>query len=86
MKRNKFVYPKVKQIKPFFWKECRFCGREFKREIGYEIEDYTAVNAHLYWSYCCNECAQSVDEVVKLVNSEKLILPPPPPKLKVRKE
>lgn len=41
-------YPIVKQIKPFFWRECRFCGREFKREKGYEIEDLTAVNPRVF--------------------------------------
>jgi hypothetical protein len=32
------LYPIVKQIKPLFWTECRFCGKEFKREKGYKIE------------------------------------------------
>ena len=41
-----------------FWKECRWCGDKFKWELGYEILDYTVVNAHLYYSYCCSKCAE----------------------------
>ncbi|MBS4534993.1 hypothetical protein GOQ29_05095 [Clostridium sp. D2Q-14] len=67
MKRNKQSYPKVKIIKPFFWKECRFCKREFKREKGYLIEDFTKINPRLYFSYCCNECASSIEEVKEAI-------------------
>ncbi|WP_079490910.1 hypothetical protein [Maledivibacter halophilus] len=74
--RREKLYPIIKRIKPFFWKECRFCNREFKREIGYEIEDMTVVNPRVFWSYCCNECAKSIDDVAKLVNSAKLRKPP----------
>jgi hypothetical protein len=76
MKRNKITYPIVKEIKPFFWKECRFCGKEFKRELGFEILDYTAVNPSLYYSYCCNECGDSIETVKKLVDGTKLRFPP----------
>jgi hypothetical protein len=77
VKKEKVIYPKVKIIKPVFWKECRFCGNSFRWEQGYEIEDYTEVNAHLFWSYCCNSCASSEKEVKKLVGKDKLSLPPP---------
>lgn len=80
MKRTKRekLYPIVKQIKPFFFKTCRFCYQEFKREIGYEIEDLTVVNPRVFWSYCCNDCAKGVDEVVRLVNKSNFRVPPPP--------
>lgn len=83
MKREKRenLYPIVKPIKPFFfWKECRFCGKEFKRELGYEIEDLTTmIPRRVFWSYCCNTCGKSKDDVVKLVKDTKLMSPPPKP-------
>lgn len=76
MKRDKLTYPRIEPIKPFFWRECRFCGREFKREIGYKIEDYTIINPHLYFSYCCNACAGNIDHVKDLVKKSKIIKRP----------
>ena len=75
--RDKETYPEIKIIKPFFWKECRFCGREFKREKGYSIWDYTRVNAHLYSSYCCSRCAISTEDVRQKIEKSKI--PPKPP-------
>jgi hypothetical protein len=72
MKRSKPTYPVVKIITPFSWKECRFCKREFRKESGYEIKDMTFANPHLHWSYCCNECAKSIEDVKRLVNGTKL--------------
>jgi len=71
MIREKIVYPTVKKIKPFFWKTCRFCDREFKRE-GYEIEDYTQVNRHLYLSYSCDECGKSKENIKALISKTKI--------------
>lgn len=78
MIRNKTSndYPKVKRIKSLFWKECRFCNLEFKREYGYEIEDYKqcrAVSDYPYETYyCCSNCADSEDKVKELINQAEL--------------
>ena len=83
MKRDKPTYPQIKSIKPFFWKVCRFCDREFKRENGYEIIDYTVVNPQLFTSFCCNECAKSIEEVGNLImKSKNSKRPPRPPKIR----
>jgi len=79
MLKDKIIYPQVKMIKPFFWKECRFCGKEFKREKGFSIWDYTRVNAYLYTSYCCSKCAKDIESVEMLVKKSKISSPPPPP-------
>ena len=43
MKRDKVTYPIIEPIYPIvFWRECRFCGKEFKREHGYKIIDMKA--------------------------------------------
>lgn len=68
MKKEKVTYPVIRKIKPLFWKECRFCGDSFRREEGYEILESTKNTAHLFYSYCCNECADSVEKVKKLVS------------------
>lgn len=81
MKRERkvIIYPKIKIIKPFFWKQCRFCHKEFRKEQGFKIEDYTQVNPRLYDSYCCNECAKDINEVKEKVKKSKARMPPPQP-------
>lgn len=69
MKRNKIpTYPKVKQIRPLLlWCECRFCHKEFRRELGYEITDIKSCRGAgenpYFISYCCNNCADTIEEV-----------------------
>lgn len=78
MKRDKEKeYPKVKIIHPrFFWKECRFCNKEFKKEDGFEIIDLKACRASgeypLFTSYCCNKCANSIEEVKDKIEKSSL--------------
>lgn len=77
MKRDKATYPIIESIYPIlFWRECRFCGKEFKREHGYKIIDIKACRASgeypLYNSYCCSECGKSEEDVKEKVNKEKL--------------
>lgn len=72
MKKEKTKYPLIKSFKPFFWKECRFCSKEFRRENGFIITDYTKVNAHLYDSYCCNECCKNIEDVQKKIQENEL--------------
>lgn len=77
MKRHKQKYPQIRKIEPLiFWRECRFCGREFKGELGYEILDYTKVNPYLYYSYCCNECGWGIEDVRLKVITINLQSPP----------
>lgn len=76
LKRNKQSLPIIKEFKPLmFWYECRFCKREFKREIGFKITDkkacYGIGTNPLFESYCCNECAKNKNEVKELINKEK---------------
>ncbi|EJO5349047.1 hypothetical protein NRP93_003199 [Clostridium botulinum] len=72
MKRQKIKYPFIKSFKPFFWKECKFCSKEFRRENGFIIKDYTKVNPYLYDSYCCNECCETIEDVQKKIQEDEL--------------
>lgn len=77
MKRDKVTYPIIEPIHPIlFWRECRFCGKEFKREHGYKIIDMKACRASgeypFYDSYCCSECGKSEEDVKEKVNEEKV--------------
>lgn len=72
MKRQKKTYSHVKMIVPIFWKECRFCGREFKWEDGFRIEDYTKINARLYFSYCCTDCCSCISELEDRLRREDI--------------
>lgn len=64
MIREKKSYPIVKRYKSFFfWRECIFCNREFKRENGFIIESLPNRNSLIRYSYCCPECASSSEEV-----------------------
>lgn len=69
MKREVQTYPKVKKIFPrIFWKQCMFCKREFKKELGYKIEYEYSTS----FSYCCNECAIDEDDLKKYFKKERL--------------
>lgn len=73
MKRNKIEYPIIKKWWPkLFWEECRFCKQEFRREKGFKIIDFTKVNRQLYTSYCCNNCADSEEEVRQRIHEKDL--------------
>jgi hypothetical protein len=78
MKRKKKddSYPRVKAIKPLFWKKCKFCNNEFRLESGYMIEDVLYRVPSIGIAYCCNECAKTVQEVKNLVKDYNLKLPP----------
>lgn len=76
MKRNKITYPIIKTFKPILWKECRFCHKEFRKEVGYEIEELPTIqfarncNNNIF-SYCCNECINSIDILKEKVIAER---------------
>lgn len=77
MKRYKEAFPKIKRIYPLlFWKECRFCGKEFRRENGFEIVNLNVtqiinIPEQYNISYCCSECCNDENEVVKRIKKEK---------------
>lgn len=77
MKRDEITYPIVKKFTPLlFWYKCRFCGKEFKRELGFKIKAFKRCRAAgeypIYESYCCNECATSEEEVKILIEKEEI--------------
>lgn len=78
MQRQKSsIYLKAKTIYPrWLWHECRFCNKEFKRENGFKIIDYKksrAVNEDpLFTSYCCNKCANSIEEVIEKIKKQDI--------------
>ena len=72
MKRSKVIYPKIRKFRPImFIYACRFCNKEFKRNIGFKILDIKPTMSYnenpLYESYCCNECAKTEQEVLDLI-------------------
>lgn len=71
MKREKKSYPLVEKYKSIFhWRECRFCNKEFKKEYGFIIKE--KIKEYIIKTYCCNDCAESIDEVkVKLKEQDK---------------
>lgn len=76
MKRNLPTYPIIKRIKPrIFWHDCNFCNIEFKKEVGFKIEDRKACYAlgedPIMTYYCCSNCAKDEEEVLKLINRRK---------------
>jgi hypothetical protein len=62
-----------------FWKECFFCGNEFRREAGYRFQ----VQVNKYWAYSCGGCSsskESVNENIKKFKSVRPKAPPAPPR------
>lgn len=75
MIREKITYPIVKRYKSlFFWRECKFCNREFKRENGFIIKDVVYPTSLITHYYCCPECALTIEQVKEkiLENNAKL--------------
>ena len=76
MKRDKNTYPNINKIYPIFlWKECRFCGKEFKKEYGFKItkeNECQCFNEDTKYNttYCCSDCCKDENEVVQKLNLE----------------
>lgn len=43
----------------FFWQQCLFCSKEFRREKGYRFQLQRNAN----WVYSCGDCCSSKDKV-----------------------
>jgi hypothetical protein len=73
MKREKETYPKVKTYKSyFFWEECRFCHKEFRREQGFKIIDAPDLYGDHTITYSCNDCTSSINDVKEKINQEHI--------------
>lgn len=64
----------IKEIYPLlFWKKCNYCNKEFKKERGYKMSEvYINCKGEIdygFWN-CCNECAESKEKVIDLLNNE----------------
>jgi hypothetical protein len=66
-----YVY---KHYSLFFWKKCRCCNKEFKREHGFRILDGPIYNTQLKESYVCGECANSIESVKEIINKQNQTL------------
>lgn len=72
MIREKITYPIVKRYKSiFFWRECMFCNREFKREYGFIIKDLVGSTSLITHYYCCPECALTTEQVKEKIIENK---------------
>lgn len=82
MFREKITYPYVREIKKsIFWKECQFCGVEFKKEKYYEVTKQY-MNGTIGRTYACNRCFNHVDEVYAKLEQIRNWRPDPFPKKK----
>lgn len=77
MQREEQTYPIVSTIRPLvFWYKCRFCDKEFRREVGFKIIDLKAcININTtptFISYSCSRCAKTKDEVKDKIKKSKL--------------
>lgn len=78
MKRDKYTYTNITKIYPIFlWKECRFCGKEFKKEYGFKITKENECqcfneNTKYNITYCCNDCCKDENEVIQRLAKESI--------------
>lgn len=68
MQRDKKQYTIVKKYRPLlFWQECRFCGKEFKKESGFIIRYIKIRRASnedpIEILYCCSKCGNNIESV-----------------------
>lgn len=62
----------------FFWQECFFCKKEFRREAGYRFQ----MQVNRPWVYSCAGCSGSKEDVndnVKKFKSNRPKAPAAPP-------
>lgn len=59
----KYIFPL------FFWRECEFCNKDFRREWGYSLI-YYYMDCR-FEKYCCNSCADTPEEAEHLYNQKK---------------
>ena len=67
------IYPKIKVVNPLFWKPCRVCRYEYKREKMYKISDIFfdgTMKAQCGHIFICNHCASSKEDALKIYNSK----------------
>lgn len=58
----------------FFWQECFFCSKEFRRERGYRFQ----LQGNRPWVYSCAGCSDSKENVDKNIAEVKSKRPKPP--------
>lgn len=76
MFREKPTYPNVVEVKKsIFWKNCRFCNADFKKEKYYKINEIFS-NGCVMSTYACNRCFGSVSEVTNKLTECKKLRPP----------
>lgn len=63
MKRDPF-YNDIKPIRPLlFWRRCRWCSMEFRREWGWSFT-ILILGYRKETRYICGGCAKTIDDVV----------------------
>lgn len=67
--KRKYVpkYPKIKTIKPIFWRRCILCDYEYKRELMYNIKDlcYCMGGVLVDNVFICSNCAHSEKDALE---------------------
>lgn len=58
----------------FFWQECFFCSKEFRRENGYRFQ----MQVNRPWVYSCAGCSSSKENVNDNVKKFMTNRPKPP--------
>ena len=68
-------YPKIIPVYPrFFWKTCRFCMCDFRKEKGFKIteEITTEYGEHIEINtYSCNRCTSNIEQVEVMIKIKK---------------
>lgn len=59
----KIKYPIIDKSYNILKRECCFCNREY-RFGGFKIKEYNKFTNMIFYSYCCNKCANNKDEVM----------------------
>lgn len=65
----------------FFWRECKMCHQEFRREWGWKFWDVRDNRMPVRYFICC-ECAPTYEEA----DSSVMKMRPPRPKLPLQPE
>lgn len=63
---------KITTHSSIFSRRCSFCNKLFRFK-GFKVEEFNKFANRPFFSYCCNKCANSTDEVFDKIKEIKRI-------------
>lgn len=75
MKSQYYKNIAFRKIRPlFFWRKCDKCGKRFRREAMYEVEEPSIIGfSWIYYKHGCQKCFPRMEDFEKWCSDEILL-------------